>query len=390
MKLLRRISTRRLLALGVAFVAVAGGGTALALAATGGGPAPPPKPLAEAIHDALAAPRVDGVTARIHFTNHLIDSSSLGEGADPLLMGASGRLWASKDGSLRLELQSDGGGGDTQALVVGDRFTVYDASQNTVYRGTLPRHSETSDHQVPSVADVQRKLTELMGRTEVSGATPSDVAGHAAYTVRISPKRDGGLLGGAELAWDAAAGVPLRAAVYAKGDSSPVLELAATGISFGQVDGSVFTVNAPADAKVVDLAPRQGSAEHGAGADKPVEGVGAVQAKLPFKLAAPDTLAGRPRAVVRLISSDRSPAALVTYGRGLGGVAVIESPARRGSDGTTPLADLQLPKVSIGGVTGRELGTALGTGVLFTRGGVDYVVLGSVSPSAAEAAARAL
>jgi outer membrane lipoprotein-sorting protein len=395
MKFLRRISTHRLLALLAAFVGAAAAGTAIAIAATGGGPTPPPKPLANAIHDALAAPKVEGVTARIHFTNRLIDSSSLGEGADPLLMGASGRLWASKDGRVRLELQSDGGGGDTQGLVEGNRFTLYDPSQNTVYRGTLPQHADKpgaapADH-VPSVADIQRRLTDLMGRADLSGATPSDVAGRAAYTVRITPKHDGGLLGGAELAWDAATGVPLRAAVYAAGDSRPVLELTATDISFGAVDSSIYTINPPANAKVVDLAPHQSGAENGGSAnEKPVEGVAAVQAKVPFKLTAPDALVGLPRAGVRLISSDKSPAALVTYGRGLGGIAVIESQASPKSTQDSPLGGLELPKVSVGGVTGHELDTALGTGILFTRDGVDYVVLGSVPPAAAEAAARAL
>jgi hypothetical protein len=46
--------------------------------------------------------------------------------------------------------------------------------------------------------------------------------------------------------------------------------------------------------------------------------------------------------------------------------------------------------VSINGVTGSELDTALGTMVRFTRGKVSYTVLGSVPPAAADAAARAL
>jgi outer membrane lipoprotein-sorting protein len=391
MSFLRHISTRRLLALCAALVAVIAGGTAIAIAATGGGPTPPPKPLADAIHDALAAPPVDGVTARIQFTNHLIDSSSIGEGGDPLLQGASGRLWASRDGRLRVELQS-GGGGDTQALIDGDRFTLYDPGQNTVYRGTLPQHRDKPDQAgVPTVAQIQQKLTDAMGHADLSGAIPGDVAGHAAYSVRISPKHDGGLLGGAELAWDAATGVPLRAAVFAAGDRNPVLELAAKDISYGPVDGSVFAITPPAGAKVVDLAPGQGGADHGAGAkEQPVTGAGPVQAKLPFGLTAPGTLVGLPRGDVRLISSDSSPAALVTYGRGLGGIAVIESAARPQPGRDRPLGGLQLPRVSIGGVTGNELDTALGTAIMFTRGGVDYVVLGSVPPAAAEAAARAL
>jgi hypothetical protein len=46
--------------------------------------------------------------------------------------------------------------------------------------------------------------------------------------------------------------------------------------------------------------------------------------------------------------------------------------------------------VSIGGSTGHELSTALGTLITFTRSGVSYVVVGSVPANAAEAAARGL
>jgi hypothetical protein len=51
---------------------------------------------------------------------------------------------------------------------------------------------------------------------------------------------------------------------------------------------------------------------------------------------------------------------------------------------------LTLPTVSINGVTGQELDTALGTLVRFTRAGVAYTVIGSVPAAAADAAARGL
>ena len=112
--------------------------------------------------------------------------------------------------------------------------------------------------------------------------------------------------------------------------------------------------------------------------------------EVPFKLAAPDTLGGLKRSGVRLIASDRTPAALVTYGRGLGGIAVIESQARPQHDHGAAIGDLRLPTVAIGDAAGRELTTALGTAISFTRDGVDYVVLGSVTAATAEAAARGL
>jgi hypothetical protein len=212
--------------------------------------------------------------------------------------------------------------------------------------------------------------------------------------VRISPRHDGGLLGGAEVAWDAEHGVPLRAAVYANGAADPVLELKATDISFGKVAASDLAIPEPAGAHVVDLNPSAaGSGPDHEQAD--VTGLQAVQAKVGFTIVAPDALVGLPRKDVKLVDLDGTPAALVTYGQGLGGIAVLESPSKAqpqtqpngGGDGG---GGLSLPKISINGASGQELDTALGTVVRFDRAGIGYVVAGSVPPTAAEAAARGL
>ncbi len=394
MSYLRHISTRRLLALCAAVVAIlAGSAAAIALATGGSGPTPPPKPLAQAVHDALAAPSVAGVTARITFTNHLIDAASL-QGSDPLLSGAKGRLWAAGD-KLRLELQAssaDGRAGDVQVLLDGDRLSVIETASNTVYRATLPRdHQKAANEPVPSLARIQDALTHLTQRATLSGAQPSDVAGRPAYTVRITPRHDGGLLGGVEAAWDAEHGVPLRAAVYASSGGDPVLELKATSISFGAVAASDLAIPQPAGAHVVDLSPGDSGAP---GQPAAVTGLKAVQAKVPFTITAPATLVGLPRQDVRLVDLDGTPGALVTYGRGLGGIAVLQSAAPQ-AEPQAPKAQrdgggLSLPKISINGVSGQELDTALGTVVRFERGGVGYTVAGSVPPTAAEAAARGL
>ena len=77
MRLLRTTSTRRLLAGSSGCWWPSRAGSAIAIAATGGAPKPKPKPLARAIHDAMAAPSVAGISARITFTNHLIDASNI-------------------------------------------------------------------------------------------------------------------------------------------------------------------------------------------------------------------------------------------------------------------------------------------------------------------------
>ena len=198
---------------------------------------------------------------------------------------------------------------------------------------------------------------------------------------------------GAGLAWDAVHGTPLEAAVYARGSSSPVLELKVTDISFGSVSSSVFDITPAPGTKVDNLGTITG--DHSSGhqrAHARVTGSPAVASKLNFRMRAPNTLAGTPRQSVRLIRGEKSNGALVTYGRGLDGVAVVEYPASHAAHAKAPAAggDLILPKVSLGGVSADELQTPLGTVLHFKRDGVEYVVAGSVTRGVAEAAARGL
>jgi outer membrane lipoprotein-sorting protein len=388
MKLLRTLSTSRLLLLIVAVVVVAASVAAIAVAASGGGgPTPPPKTLPVALHDAAAAPAPEGITARIKFTNKLFPSGAItGQVGSALMSGASGRLWATNDGRGRLELQSDAG--DVQIVWTDSEVSVFDASSNTVYRARLPSRSKAApDHSgVPSVAKIKDFLTQLEQHVNLSVARPSDVANQAAYTVRISPKHDGGLLGAGELAWDAARGVPLRIAVYAQGASSPVLEVKATHISFGHVSSSDVDVSPPAGAKLVDLGSLGRRGDH-PGSHVNTNGLSAVQAAAGFPVVAPATLVGLPRQDVRLVGSGDSKAALVVYGHGLGAIVVLERKA--GANGSGGVMG-SLPKVSLDGITAHELATQLGTALTWQNGEVSYVLAGSVPPAAAEAAARAL
>ncbi len=380
MRRLRTISSRRLatIAAAVAAVAVTAG---IAQAVVGSAPTPAPKPLDRAVYDALRAPKVAGITARIHFTNNLLPSGSLPNGtASPIATGADGRLWLTGDGRFRLELQSDNG--DAQIVADGRRFSVYDAASNTAYTGPLPEE-RGEPRAEPTLAGVRRALDKLGAVWTLSGARPTSTAGRPSYTVRIAPKDDGGLLGAAELAWDAEKGVPLRAAVYAQGQQDPVLELAATDISYGAIPAGRVTATPPPGAKVVEVDPAIPDAQ---GRPTHVHGVEAVQKRLGFKLAAPATLAGLPRRDVRLVRYGDEAGALGVYGRGFGTILVFQHRA----EPSTGRDALRLPEINIDGATGAELATALGTIVSFERDGIAYTVAGSVPPVAAENAARGL
>jgi hypothetical protein len=393
MNLLRRLSTPKLIALTILPIAAVLA-TGIALASSSSGPKPPPRSLASALNAALHSKPVAGFSARITFTNHLFPSGTIA--GSPLLSGASGRLWLAGDGRFRLELQSDTG--DTQITSDGRTLSMYDASKGTLYRLALPADKAsaagatkaTPSHPI-GVAQIQHALKQLSGSAILSGAIPGDIAGRPVYSVRVSPSHDGGLLGAVQLAWDAQQGVPLKLAVYSRGNSSPVLALTATDVHYGAIPSSDLTVHAPASVKPVNVKLPTSSSVKGMKnhSGSSATGTAAVAAALPFRLSAPGSLVGLPRKGVRLIQTGDSKAAVVLYGQGLGTIAVIEQQvATSNAANSSPLA--ALPAISINGARGHELATALGTAIQVSSGGVTYTLIGSVPAVAAEAAARAV
>ncbi|HEX6491825.1 MAG TPA: hypothetical protein VF002_10705 [Gaiellaceae bacterium] len=392
MKLFRTLSTTRLIMLVLAVAVLASAATTIAVASGGSsGRTPPPKPLAQALHDALAAPTPAGISARITFTNNLFPSGALtGNVGSALMSAASGRLWATNDGRGRLELQSDAG--DVQIVWNQNDVSIFDASSNMVYKAKLPAHSagqsgSTEQGGIPTVTQISDFLAKLGTHADLSGAKPTNVAHQEAYSVRVSPKHDGGLLGAGELAWDAARGVPLRLGIYAHGSSAPVLELTATKISYGPVSSGDVSISPPASAKTVDLGSLGSDSAHRAATKPEVNGLPAVQKAAGFSLVAPATLVGLPRQDVRLVGGSHSKSVLAVYGQGLGAIVVVERKAGSTGQGG-PLGSL--PSVAINGATGHELATQLGTAVTWSHAGVAYVLAGSVPAAAAEAAAREL
>ena len=396
MSFLRRLPTSRLLALCVVVVAVAAGGVAVGSALAGGGPVPPKRSLPRAVHAALAAPAIPGLSGRIAFTNRLVDLSGV-EGATPLLAGASGRVWAAPGRRLRLELQSDRG--DVLLVSNGRTFTLYDGSARTAYRGQLPparaRDNGRSRETVPTLAAINQGIARFERHASVAGPRPGSLAGRPVYTVRLSPRPRAGLLGAVELAWDATRGVPLRIAVYARGNSQPVLELRATDIGYGAIPASTFSFTPPPGTKVTNVATgtaaraRGAHASRTAGKARPITGLAAARRAVPFALRAPTTLQGRRLSDVQVVGRPGRRAALLSYGNDLAGLLVVEHRAGTSTAGGGR-GELRLPRVDVGGASGQALTTPLGTFVRFSRGGVEFDVVGLVPRSVALGAARGL
>ena len=355
-----------------------------------GAPKPPPRSLASAAHIALTPHHVTGVSAQFAIDQHLLAGSSSTISASPI-SGATGRVWVA-GGRVRLDIHSQLG--TTEVAFDGHQVTLWDKKHHVAYILPVAHHtSATADaakktHTVPSIAAINRGIARLGKVAVVSGAIPGNVAGQKAYTVRLAPRHNGGLFGNFELAWDAARGVPLHFAIYPHGSSTAAIAITVTHIHYGPVSAARLALTPPAGTKIVHVhMPTQQSSKdaHTAHASRSVTGAAAVQRAVGFQLAAPAKLAGFSQGEVRSVDVGKTPAALVTYGKGLGTVFVLEQRATTGKSQAAVL-----PAATVNGAKGHELDTTLGSLVQFTRGGITYTVVGSQPAATIMTAAQAL
>jgi len=348
-----------------------------------GAPKPPKRSLASAVQAALSDRPVAGVSAQFTIDQNLLGAKSSTISASPL-QGATGSVWVG-GGHVRLEIRSQFG--TTELGFDGHQLTLYDRKHHVAYE--LPVSQKAQNHKapaVPTIADINQALAKVGREAILSGAIPSNIAGRKAYDVRISPRRNGGLFGAFELAWDAAHRVPLRFAVYPRGSSTPAIAVTVTHIQYGSVASSQLAVVPATGTRIVRVhLPSRSELHSGAKHAAPATGAAAVARAVGFRLAAPATLAGLPRGEVRSANLGKSPAALVTYGQGLGTVFVLE---QRATSGHSLLGSL--PAATINGTRGHELDTTLGSLVQFTRNGVTYTILGSQPAATIMTAAQSL
>ena len=259
MKLFRTLSTPRLVALIAVFAALVAGSAALAVAASaGGGPTPPAKPLANAIHDALAGPAPDGITARHH----------LHEQALSIRRADRRHRLCAPDRRDRPPL------GDERRPRTARAAVRAPATSRSF--GTPTRSPSTTRRRTPSTRSRSRSIVDRYGHRRQGSAAAAlrdhDAAGRAleagerlrraARQRRESARvhRDGLAEARRRPTRLRTARLRRRARASRSGSRStrraarrPALALAATNISYGAIPASDVDVAPPAGAKVVDL-----------------------------------------------------------------------------------------------------------------------------------------
>ncbi|HZP51551.1 hypothetical protein [Actinocrinis sp.] len=145
----------------------------------------------------------------------------------------------------------------------GTQVWLYDSSQNSVEHATLTgkpdakaraKGDELGRAPLTPQQAAQQLLAALSPSTDISVDGTQSVAGRAAYTLVLTPKQSGTLIGKVTVAVDYQNGAPLQVAVYPAGSGTAAFEVGFTSVSFSAPSDAQFNFKAPKGATVQEMA----------------------------------------------------------------------------------------------------------------------------------------
>ena len=193
-----------------------------------------------------------------------------------------------------------------------------------------------------------------MQHASVSGAIPTDVAGQAAYEVRVARAATAASSVARRSGGTPPTACRCRSPCTPSTTPRPCSQLSATSVSYGPIDPSVFTPPVAAKTQTIDLSSH--AADHPGASGT---GTSGAPATLPFTPSEPAALDGQSLTSKRLVHVNGHVAELLFYGHGLGGIAVLERAAKPGSApgagsagaGQGDQSGPSLPTVTINGIS---------------------------------------
>jgi len=185
------------------------------------------------------------------------NSSSLGSEAsllELLTTPHTARVYA--DGPTKQRVQIMDQLAERDAIRNGSDVWTFDSKTNTATHAVLPSGSAGGMNQGKSAPAVspdqlaQRFLAAADATTAVTLGPSASVAGHSAYTLVLTPKSAGTLVGSVHVLVEAKTGFPLGVDVYAKDQADPAFHSAFTQLDLAAPDASVFAFTPPPGATV--------------------------------------------------------------------------------------------------------------------------------------------
>ncbi|WP_298228706.1 DUF2092 domain-containing protein [Gryllotalpicola sp.] len=212
-----------------------------------------------------------------------LGGSSLSSWASFLTASHTARVFV--DGPEKQRLQLLGSWAETDLIHNGTSLWEYDSQAGSAAHLQLSSDASSAAHPdalpggtalTPAQA-AAKLIAAITPSTTLTVSTSDRVAGRAVYSLTLTPKTSATLVDHTTLAVDAFTGLPLSAAVYARGQSAPAFTTAFTSISYGAPAASVFDFTPPAGTTVSQLTPME--LLSGLGGSAPPKGLGAFAPK---------------------------------------------------------------------------------------------------------------
>ncbi|WP_156364564.1 LolA family protein [Curtobacterium sp. Leaf261] len=205
--------------------------------------------------------------------------SSASDVLDLLTTSHSARVYV--DGATKARVQVLDQLAERDVVVNGKTVWTWDSKAQRATELTLPTKRAAADTTTGTTtpSDIARKaIAAITPSTKVGAPTSTKVAGQSAWRIVLTPKSSSTLVQDVTLAIDKKTGLPLSAAVDAKGQSKPAVSVGYTSIDYGTPDAQLFDFTPPSGAtvKTKDLSDASGhhrgmhhGAANGAGHARP-------------------------------------------------------------------------------------------------------------------------
>ncbi len=264
-------------------VAIVATGAALAPQFASAAPALPPIS-AQNLLVKVAQSKVDTYSGTVALTTNLGLPAlpNLSNRANPLsLLSGTHTLQVAANGPQKQRIALLDTMSEYDLVHNGTQIWLYDSSQNSVEHGTLKdkagldkagpggkarsKAGELAKTPLTPQQAAQRLLDALSPSTNISVDGTKSIAGRAAYTLVLTPKESGSLIGKVTIAVDYQNGAPLQVAVYPAGSGTAAFEVGFTSVSFSAPSDAQFNFTAPKGATVQELNQDQARQQAGTG-----------------------------------------------------------------------------------------------------------------------------
>lgn len=238
---------------------VVAGAVAIPLAATAS-PDLPGKSPAQVLALVASAKSLPGYTGELRQSSDLglPQLPSTGPGSDSQtasaldLLTGNHRASIAVAGTTRSRVAVQDAMGERDVVRNGGTVWLWNSAKNSAEQVTVDASAlsaEQSATMTPQSA-ADEAIARITPSTDVTVETTTTVAGHAAYTLVLTPKTEATTVGSVRIAVDGTTGLPLRVQVFARGADAAAFEVTFTQLDYSVPAASRFDFTAPSGATV--------------------------------------------------------------------------------------------------------------------------------------------